>query len=201
MAAVSTGSRQVMRAIQGHQDYITVIISNALLFSEVCVCLLFILSSRVQITDSSLQFPLHPAHSCFLYVKEDCKQNQILISRGRFLEFWWNGMIVFLFMTKERSMGLEGLVGTNCQIICVSFSLKTTQPSFVRMAWNPWSILRWESKCTIGAQKRGVWDPLIVCKLWGIHTADDFSSHLAAISAVQSIISISVFTYTCLKEG
>lgn len=43
-----------MRAIQGHQD-ITVIISNAHLFSEVCVCLLFILSSRVQITDSSMQ--------------------------------------------------------------------------------------------------------------------------------------------------
>lgn len=58
-----------MRAIQGHQDYITVLISNALPFSEVCVCLLFILSSRVQITDSSLQFPLHLAHSCFLYVR------------------------------------------------------------------------------------------------------------------------------------
>lgn len=119
-------------------------------------CLFWVPGCKLQILVCNL--PLHLAHSCFLYVKEDCKQNQILISRGRYFEFWWNGMTVFLFMTKERSMGLEGLVGTNCQIIRVGFSLKTTQPSL--FSWpeihNLWSILRLESKCTIGAQKEGL---------------------------------------------
>lgn len=47
----------------------------------------------------------------------------------------------------------------------------------------------------------GVWDPLNVCKLWGVHTANDFSSHLAANSGSQSVISISMLTLYVSERG